>query len=120
MEAKKSQKRQRVKQLRVPALAAEITEIQTNAANCGMSVANYLRSLGMNYKPKSILDHKAVLELSKVNADLGRLGGLLKMYLSNDEKVKALGKLESQKLVYTLLDELKVTQKQLYETAKKI
>ncbi len=30
----------------------------------------------------SILDHKAVLALLKVNADQGRLGGLLKLWLS--------------------------------------
>jgi Trp operon repressor len=50
------------------------------------SASSYLRVLGLGYQPKSTLDHQAVLALAKVNADQGRLGGLLKMWLTNEER----------------------------------
>ena len=36
----------------------------------------------MGYQVDSIVDIKQVNELSRVNADLGRLGGLLKLWLA--------------------------------------
>jgi len=47
----------------------------------------YLRNLGLGYEPASTLDQKAILDLLKINADLGRLGGLLKMWLTSPDKV---------------------------------
>lgn len=38
------------------------------------------------------MDYKAVLDLVKVNADLGRLGGLLKLWLSDDKRVAQFNK----------------------------
>ena len=37
----------------------------------------------MGYPIRSIVDHHQVEELVKINGDLGRLGGLLKLWLSN-------------------------------------
>jgi len=85
MEKKPS--RQRIKLIPVPVLPSEKEEIKTRAKACGMSVAAYLRTLGLNHRPKAVLDAKAVLELAKVNGDLGRLGGLLKMLLTNNERL---------------------------------
>jgi hypothetical protein len=117
---KKTQSRRRVKHLRVPALPDEIMEIKRNAAACGLPVAAYLRTLGLHYEPKGILDSNAVIELSKVNGDLGRLGGLLKMWLTNDDRLKALGKEEIKEKINTLLEEIQATQELLFEAAKKV
>lgn len=40
----------------------------------------------MGYQVESIVDIEQVVELSRVNADLGRLGGLLKLWLANDPR----------------------------------
>jgi hypothetical protein len=48
----------------------------------GLSLSSYLRGSGLGYQPKSILDLRAVEDLAGVNADQGRLGGLLKLWLS--------------------------------------
>jgi hypothetical protein len=56
--------------------------IEMWAAAAGLSVFAYLRNLGLGYKPHSTLDHQAILSLVKVDADQGRLGGLLKLWLS--------------------------------------
>jgi hypothetical protein len=117
---KKTPSRQRVKQLHVPALPAEITAIKTHAANCGLGVAAYLRTLGLNHQPKTILDANAVIELAKVNGDLGRLGGLLKMLLTNDERLKSLGKDQVVPKLNELLEAINSTQVLLFETAKKV
>ena len=61
----------------------EKQNIQSKANNTGVSPAVYLRSLGMNYPLKSMVDQLAVDELIKTRADLGRLGGLLKFALVN-------------------------------------
>jgi hypothetical protein len=59
----------------------ERATIERLAKTTGLSVSTYLRTLGMAYEPKSILDAQHVLELLKACGDLGRLGGLLKLWL---------------------------------------
>lgn len=117
---KKKPSRQRVQPLKVWALPAEAVAIKGNAANCGLSVSAYLRNLGIHHHPKSILDANNVLELAKVNGDLGRLGGLLKMWLTNDNRLKALGKEQVLPKIHSLLEEISATQALLLETAKKV
>jgi hypothetical protein len=78
------QARDRNRPLRVVVSAEERALIETRAAATGLSVSAYLRNLGLGFKPHSTLDHAAVLALAKVNADQGRLGGLLKLWLSRD------------------------------------
>lgn len=45
------------------------------------SPAALFRDLIAGIEPRSTLDQQAILELLRVNADLGRLGGLLKHWL---------------------------------------
>lgn len=71
---------------KVYCLPDERAMIQQLADSAGMSVTRYLREVGLGYKIKGVLDYRAVRELVRVNADLGRLGGLLKMWLSDDPK----------------------------------
>ncbi|MDP1773633.1 MAG: conjugal transfer protein TraJ [Methylobacter sp.] len=58
------------------------------AEQCGLSASNYLRAIGLGMGVTSVIDHRKVDELVRVNGDLGRLGGLLKLWLSNDEKLR--------------------------------
>lgn len=75
-------KRIREPVIKVVASAAERAEIKRLADAARLPLSAYLRTLGLNWQPKSTLDHQAVLALAKVNADQGRLGGLLKLWLS--------------------------------------
>jgi hypothetical protein len=54
-------------------------------------VARYLRVIGIGYEPRSIIDHQRVNELLKINGDLGRLGGLLKLWLTDDARTADFG-----------------------------
>jgi hypothetical protein len=35
-----------------------------------------------------VLDYQRIEELARINGDLGRLGGLLKLWLTNDERLR--------------------------------
>jgi hypothetical protein len=74
--------RGRTKRIKVSLTAAELDVIAARAAAARLPLAVYLRRLGQGWEPKSTLDHQAILALAKVNADQGRLGGLLKLWLS--------------------------------------
>ena len=61
--------------------------IEQQARSTGLSKSSYLLRVGMGYPIRSIVDHHQVEELVKINGDLGRLGGLLKLWLSNEKSV---------------------------------
>jgi hypothetical protein len=73
--------------LRVPVFPHEKDAVEAQAKAAGMSVARYLRTVGMGYPIRSIVDHARVNDLAQINADLGRLGGLLKLWLVSDARV---------------------------------
>ena len=72
--------------LRVPVLPEEEVRIKQYAAQAGLSVSAYLRATGMGSPLKSKIDLERVAQLAQNNADLGRLGGLLKWWLSGDSR----------------------------------
>lgn len=61
---------------------AELAEINTRSKALKLSRSEYLRNLGLGYEPKGQFDQEAIRELVKVHSDQGRLGGLLKLWLS--------------------------------------
>ncbi|THJ15523.1 MAG: conjugal transfer transcriptional regulator TraJ [Nitrospira sp. CG24B] len=61
--------------------------IEQQARSTGLSKSSYLLRVGMGYPIRSIVDHHQVEELVKINGDLGRLGGLLKLWLSSEQSV---------------------------------
>lgn len=77
--------------LRVPVLPHEEEQIKRNAAASGRSTAAYLRNVGIGYEVSGILDLRRVEELARINGDLGRLGGLLKLWLTNDARTETFG-----------------------------
>ena len=105
-----SENRQRSYKLTLRVNAEEKAIIERLASQCSLSVAAYLRNLGLGYLPKSTLDNQLLLELARLKGDMGRVGGLLKMWLSSKEKVN----LGRQLNIPELIDELK----QLTEQAK--
>ena len=108
--------RRYLKHLRVPVRDEEEMQIKKQAANCGISVSSYLRTLGMGYEPKSITDNEKVQELAKINGDLGRLGGLLKLWLSDDRRAAHFDK----KAIIGVLRNIEDTRSQMVNTMMKI
>jgi hypothetical protein len=100
--------------LRVPVSPADKRVIEANARAAGLTVAPYLRRLGLQQPVSGILDLQAVNELARIAADQGRLGGLLKLFLMQDDKLEALGgQRDLRARVVTLLHRVLETQKQI-------
>ena len=76
----------RKQHLRVPVFPDEKDLIERQSRRAGMSVARYLREVGQGYHIGGVVDYEQVRELARINGDLGRLGGLLKLWLTNDER----------------------------------
>ena len=109
------------KRLRVPVLREDEDLIKAKAKALGLSTADYLRKLGLGFEPTSTLDFQAVAALAKVNGDQGRLGGLLKLWLTDDAKFRELTNPQDvRSSVLTLLQQLGDTQKQLQGLMKRI
>jgi hypothetical protein len=68
--------------LRVVVSPEDRAAIETRARAVDLSVSAYLRRLGTGFAPNSTLDQQAIGDLLRLNADQGRLGGLLKLWLS--------------------------------------
>ena len=68
--------------MRVQVTEIERDRIKELACMTRLSASAYLRTLGLGWTPRSVIDHQAVLMLARVAADQGRLGGLLKLWLS--------------------------------------
>lgn len=88
---KKTPTRKNGRHLRVPVLPEEEEIIKKNAKAAGLSVAAYLRNVGIGYQIRGIIDNNEVEKLAKINGDLGRLGGLLKLWLTNDARTAKYG-----------------------------
>ena len=52
------------------------------------------------------MDHKQVEELARINGDLGRLGGLLKLWLTNDARTAQFG----ESTIRAVLSRIEATQ----------
>ena len=79
--------RRKLLPLKVYCTKEERALIEGQAETAGMSVSEYLRNVGKGTPVKSRVDVQAIKALAKVNADLGRAGGLLKMLLKNEERL---------------------------------
>lgn len=108
--------RRRKQHLRVPVFPDEKALIEENARAAGMSVARFLREVGQGYKVQGVTDYERVRELARINGDLGRLGGLLKLWLTDDVRTAAFG----AETVYRLLARIETTQTEMAEVMKTI
>ena len=95
--------RRKLPALRVYCLEDEYSAIKINAAAAGMSASQYLRSVGIGYQVRSIEDQRMATTLVRINADLGRLGGLLKALLTNDERFDDLEGEELQRVTISTI-----------------
>ncbi|MDF7677041.1 conjugal transfer transcriptional regulator TraJ [Neisseriaceae bacterium ESL0693] len=72
--------------IKVYCLPEERALIEQNASTAGLSMSSFLLAVGQGYEVKGITDFENVRVLARINGDLGRLGGLLKLWLTDDVK----------------------------------
>ncbi|MEC5319649.1 conjugal transfer transcriptional regulator TraJ [Brenneria populi subsp. brevivirga] len=101
---KKSDTRKHNTPIKVYCLPEEKLAIENNAKSTGLSTTTFLRKVGMGYEVKGIVDLDQVREMSKVNGDLGRLGGLLKLWLSNDPRTDGIDPEKLKRLIDMIED----------------
>ncbi len=109
-------KERRDKKLRVSVLPIEEAEIKSKAMDSGLPVAEYLRNLGLGYQVPSIVDSRQVDSLLKINGNLGRLVGLIKLWLTNDKRTRLIGKPQLQ----LTLDSIRNTQNTMLDVIIKL
>jgi len=114
--AKRAKCTRRDKRLRVPVLPEEERMIKAKASEAGLTIAEYLRNLGLGYSVSSVIDNQQVDALLKINADLGRLGGLIKLWLTNNSRTKYIGKSQ----LHMTLDTIRETQSAMLSEIIKI
>ncbi len=74
--------RRKVPPIKVWVTDAEKAEIADRAAQSGLSLSAYMLAAGLNHPIRSVYDLKAVADLGRINGDLGRVAGLLKLWLA--------------------------------------
>ena len=102
--------------IKVYCLPEERAVIENNARNAGLSVARYLREVGQGYQIKGVMDYQHVRELVRVNGDLGRLGGLLKLWLTDDARTARFG----EATILALLGRIEATQDEMSRLMKSV
>lgn len=74
--------RPRGKRIEVWLTDEEYEAITANASKVKQAHSEFLRNLGKGFQPKSRMDQEAIKAMMKLHSDQGRLGGLLKLWLS--------------------------------------
>jgi hypothetical protein len=108
-------KTRRLARLKVNLSPAERAAIEERAIATGRSLSSLLRDLALGFEPKAMLDLQAVQALVKVNADQGRLGGLLKLWLTERP-----GEGASTSDVRRVLQEIEATQAELRRLVQRL
>lgn len=102
--------------IKVYCLPEERALIEKNAAAAGLSLSAFLLAVGQGYEVKGITDYERVRELARINGDLGRLGGLLKLWLSDDVRTAKFG----EATILALLGRIEATQDEMGRVMKAV
>lgn len=95
--------------IKVYCLPDERERIEANARAAGLSLSAFLLAVGQGYRVQGITDYEQVRELARINGDLGRLGGLLKLWLTDDVRTAQFG----EATIRALLARIETTQDQM-------
>ena len=95
--------------VKVYCLPDERAQLQAKAMAAGMSASNFILQTGLGFGVRSVQDHRHVEDLIRVSGDLGRLGGLFKLWLTNDERSATVG----ESTIRAVLGKIEATQDEL-------
>jgi hypothetical protein len=102
--------------IKVYCLPEERALIEQNAAAAGLSLSAFLLAVGQGYEVKGITDYERVREMARINGDLGRLGGLLKLWLTDDVRTAKFG----EATILALLGRIEATQDEMARVMKAV
>ena len=125
MDAKKGKTRKESTPIKVWVTPEEKAAIAAKADAHSLSASRYLRRLGLALPLQStidqraildlvkIIDQRAILDLVKINADLGRFGGLIKMWLTTNADFESLSAQGLQRKLESTLSDVRLLQKKM-------
>lgn len=102
--------------IKVYCLPDEKAELVAMAGAANLSLSTYLLRVGLGYRIEGILDYRRVEELARINGDLGRLGGLLKLWLTNDERTREFG----EATIRAVLSKIEDTQALMHDVIRSV
>ena len=100
---KRSDKRRRTDRVHVRLTPDESRVVRAHAGNTGLSPVGLMRTLALGHEPVSVIDSAHIIELIRLRGDLGRAGGLLKLWLSKDKAITLQHRREINRLRDTML-----------------
>ena len=106
--------------IKVRVLPDEKAQIEALAASVGESASSYLRLVGLGHQPRSMIDREQARELVRINGDLGRLGGLLKLWLTDDEKLDEFKPVRMTRIIRGVLEKIEANQEELRAIVKTV
>jgi hypothetical protein len=101
--------------IKVYVKAGEKAAIAEAARACRLSASAYARTLALGDPPTPCAYLDRLDDVMKLHADLGRLGGLLKMTLTNDERLNDMGREMGVATIDATLVDIRATQAKLLE-----
>jgi hypothetical protein len=75
--------------IKVYGTAEELSALKAKAESANLSDSSYLRAAGLNHPIRSRLDLDGIDKLVEVHGNLGRVAGLLKLWLATKRGVGA-------------------------------
>lgn len=112
--------RRKMPKLKVYCLEEERAAIEEKAAQAGLSLSSYLRTVGLGQTVYSAEDLKLAQIVLRTAADMGRISGLLKALLSNDERFDGPEGEKLQRLVLESLEQSGQLKSDLRAVAEKV
>ena len=91
----------------------EKAAIAAKADAHSLSASSYLCRLGLAIPLQSTIDQRAILDLVKINADLGRFGGMIKMLLTTNADFQSLNAQGLQRKLENTLSAVRALQKKM-------
>ena len=90
--------------------------IVADLASAVIGIASQSVPPGQGYKIKGVLDCEQVRELARINGELGRLGGLLKLWLTDDARTAQFGR----STILAVLNKIEATQEEMGKVMTKV
>ena len=116
---RKAEEEKRSYRTTVWASRQELLTMQTKSRSSGLSLSTYLRNLGCSYPIKSRADQYLLSLLVSAKNELGRQGGLLKLYLSKTDRKENLGSKTPEDIDY-ILESMEQKQNHLVSIAEQV
>ncbi|MHB8283889.1 MAG: plasmid mobilization protein [Caulobacteraceae bacterium] len=98
----------------------EAQVIEDAAKSANMSVSAYLRAVGIGFQPTAAVDQDEAEKLNHLSSNLGRLGGLLKLWVSNGPRPERYSPSEFREAVNGLIDQVRANQRVMSGTSKRL